>query len=405
MNFKSLILTACGILAAFQSACGLSYVNPSAPEFPILAWYSILPDSAQTKQRYDELREAGFNISFSHFDTNEQVQRALDVAQGSGIKIMATSYPILTDTKISVEKFRDHPALAGWFLRDEPTASGFKFLSDYRDRIAESDTTHLLYLNLLPSIVSPVDLETRDYEEYVERYINEVRIPLVSFDMYPIIYDEDTRTVQSREDNFYENFEIASKVAKRHGIPFWAFCMVTAHKPYTVPTAVHINYEAFTALAYGAQGIQYFTYWQPPQGTWDFHNAPIDETGKRTDVYYLVREQNREIQALAPIFLGMETDDVSFIGENLPKGTKPLSQLPEGFGPASTDGIGVLVSQFHNGDDRYLMLVNRDIHHAQTVTLPRPAGLSKIERDGTATPDSPTSTIILPPGYYHLLKL
>ena len=34
--------------------------NPVSPEFPILAWYSILPDSAQTRERYDELREAGF---------------------------------------------------------------------------------------------------------------------------------------------------------------------------------------------------------------------------------------------------------------------------------------------------------------------------------------------------------
>ena len=42
----------------------MKYKNPTGKEFPILAWYSILPDSNLTRERYMELRNAGFNISF-----------------------------------------------------------------------------------------------------------------------------------------------------------------------------------------------------------------------------------------------------------------------------------------------------------------------------------------------------
>ena len=44
-----------------------AYRNPTGKEFPILAWYSVLGDGNITPERYKELRNAGFNISFSHF--------------------------------------------------------------------------------------------------------------------------------------------------------------------------------------------------------------------------------------------------------------------------------------------------------------------------------------------------
>lgn len=380
------------------------YHNPVAPEFPILAWYSILPDSAQTPGRYAELREAGFNISFSHFYHDEQLDAALEAAKGSGVKIMGTSTGVYNNTRETINKYKDNPGIAGWFMRDEPVAAGFAGLSVLRDSIFAADQNkHLMYLNLLPIFVEPKDLGTRDYEEYVQRFVDEVRLPLISYDLYPIVRDDSTGTVYWRERHF-DNLEVVSRVARRNNMPFWAFCLATAHHPYPVPEEAHLRFEAFTALAYGAQGIEYFTYWQPPTGTWDFHNAPIDETGKRTDVYYKIKNLNKEIQALAPVFLGAEVDNVSFVGTHIPVGTKAMTTLPEGFESITTDGPTLLVSQFHNGKNRYIMLVNADIDHAQTVKAPRRKGLKRYNPDGTTTADDPTQPIILAPGSYYLAR-
>ena len=54
------------------------YTNPTGDEFPILAWYSLLGDQV-TKERYEEMAEAGFNISISHFVTAEKVEQALEL--------------------------------------------------------------------------------------------------------------------------------------------------------------------------------------------------------------------------------------------------------------------------------------------------------------------------------------
>ncbi|MDE7396446.1 MAG: hypothetical protein K2M98_01830, partial [Muribaculum sp.] len=131
----------------------------------------------------------------------------------------------------------------------------------------------------------------------------------------------------------------------------------------------------------------------------------IDEKGKRTELYYIIRDLNREIQALAPVFLGAVIDDVAFTGPEIPATTHRLTLLPDGFGEISSDGPGIVVSQFHNADSRYILLVNRDIDHAQTVTLPRPRGLKIFNTDGTTRPDNPTENIVIPPGGYYLISL
>lgn len=397
-----LALTSAFALASSAYATDLKYSNPVYPEMPILAWYSIMPDSALTPERYNELREAGFNLSFSHFKTNDQIEKALKVAEGTGVKMILTSYDLVSDTKGTVDRFKGHNGVAGWFLRDEPTASGFAGLAAFRDNIAASDSTHLLYLNLLPSLVPANELETKDYDEYVQRFIDEVRLPQISFDLYPVVKDDSTGAVYLREQLF-ENLEIAHRVAERNGIPFWAFCLSTAHTPYPVPTATHMRVEAFSALAYGAQAIEYFTYWQPESTRWNFHNAPIDETGKRTDVYYLIKDLNREIQSLAPVFLGAKIDNVALTGETIPAGTTRLEALPAGFDDLTSDGEGVVVSQFHNNGIKYLMFVNRDIHHAQTLRFAGNPNVSPVN-GGNGRSTYSTGKIVLAPGDYCLLQ-
>lgn len=396
------LIIAAAALPAF--AAGPKYKNPTGKEFPILAWYSILPDWEQTPERYQELRDAGFNISFSHFRNDEKLEAGLKAAEGTGVKIMAHSSGIFNDTRNSVNKFKNHPGIAGWFLKDEPNAPGFPEMTALRDRILEADTTHILYLNLFPDYVDLDYLGTKTYEDYVQKFVDDVALPFISYDYYPVLENKKGGPDYLRP-TFYENMETVARVARRNGLPFWAFCLSTAHDPYPIPTATHLRAEAFAALAYGAQGLQYFTYWQPGTETWNFHHAPIDETGKRTDTYYLIKDLNKEIQALAPVFLGAEIDEVGHTGDAIPQGTTRFTTLPDGFSLTGTDGPGLLISRFHNGKNKYLMIVNRDIDHAQTITLSRPRGIKQINPDGTASKDSATSKITLAPAGYILYRL
>ncbi len=385
-----------------QSGDNLAYVNPTGDEFPILAWFSILPDSCQTQERYLELREAGFNISFSHFSTPEQVEMAFKACKGTGVKLMVTCEDLETNTVETVNRFKDEEDLAGWFLRDEPVVDQFPPLKEFRDRIVEADREHLLYLNLLPSYVNPADLGTKDYEEYVQRFVDDINLNQLSYDNYPIIVHKGDTVL--RED-FYNNLEIVRKVARRNGQPFWAFALSTAHTPYPIPTAGHLRLETFSSLAYGSQCLQYFTYWTPLGTRWNFHNAPIDVDGSRTDVYYLIKDLNKEVQSLSWVFLGAEATDVSHTGEQIPNGTKKLESLPEPFTSIESDGPGLLVSRLVNGKNRFLMIVNRDLHETQSITVAHSKKLRRVLPDGkTVKVKAGESGFTLAPGDYVLYR-
>ena len=76
----------------------------------------------------------------------------------------------------------------------------------------------------------------------------------------------------------------------------------------------------YTNLAYGAQCLQYFTYWN---STGVKENGPVNPPGEKSPVYDIVREMNAEVQARAGVFVGATVEDVSHIGIPWPEGTEP----------------------------------------------------------------------------------
>jgi len=199
---------------------------------------------------------------------------------------------------------------------------------------------------------------------------------LVSFDNYPV-------TTDGVRDHFYANLEDVRNESMRAGVPFWAFSLSTAHGSYPVATRAAMRLQIFTTLAYGAQGIQYFTYTSPGTEEWDFHNAPINHNSQRTEVYDRVKELNHEVQAKAWVFLGAEVTDVAHTGEVLPPHTKPLTTLPAQIKCVESQGEGVIVSQMRNGADRFLMVVNRDITAQQKVKIECTPEVERIMADGS----------------------
>lgn len=279
-----------------------------------------------------------------------------------------------------------HPSTAGYFLRDEPTAAGFAELGEMAQKIRAIDDDKLLYLNLLPNYVSAADLQTKSYADYVARFIKEVGLGMVSFDNYPVTFD-------GLREPFYANLEDVAREARSAGVPFWAFALTTAHDPYPVPTREALRLQIFSNLAYGAQGIQYFTYTTPFGTQWNFHNAPIDENSQRTEVYDLVKELNHRVQGLSHVWLGAEVVNIGFVGKTTPIGTRRFEQLPAGIKSIESDGLRTLVSHLRNGDKEYVMVVNCELNNTQRVKVECEADVKRVLEGGkcvAASKYSPT---------------
>ena len=378
-------------------SCGSEPDNNFSPQIPILAWYSI-PNNNTSLERYLELKEAGFTHNLSFFPDMNSMMVAMDTAAKAGIKIVAYCPELKSSTEESVKKLMVHPAIAAYMLRDEPNRKDFPELGIWARKITDIDQEHFCYLNLFPNYATEEQLGTKTYSEHVDLFVKEVPVQVLSFDHYPVLGD-------SLRYNWYENLEIISAAAMNAGKPFWAFALSVAHGPYPVPTISQLRLQVFSDLAYGAQGIQYFTYWTPYDTVWKFNNAPISLEGKRTDSYDRVKFVNNEIKKLSDVFLGAKVIFVRHTGDPIPAGTKLLEKLPEKIKDLKTEGKGAIVSLLKNNENSYLVVVNRDFLKSMKLTIECLSGVKKIQKDGTeANVNSYQNTLEIEPGDVAIYK-
>lgn len=346
---------------------------------PVLAWMGV-PAEETNAHRFQELKEAGININFVHYPDIESVEKALDLAQKNGIKILAACPELKAEPEKTVQRLMKHPALAGYYLRDEPTRTDFPELGEWARRIQSVDKDHFCYLNLFPTYASKSQWGTETYKEYVETFLKEIPAQFISYDHYPLMKNR----VSTKD--YYENMEVIASMAKKAGLPMWAFGLSVAFHDYAIPTLEEIRFQVHSILAYGAQTVQYFTYWTPVTTTWDFHHAPITSDGKRTVVYDRIKQINNEIQQYAHVFLDAKVIDVWHTGEKIPQGTKRIETLPAPVKVLDTVGDGAVVSLLEKDNRKYLVIVNRDYKNPMRLTFFADDQVKRLLKDGSVVP-------------------
>jgi len=350
-----LLVAACGWAAPDVDS------NEPAVRVPILGWHSI-PEGELSLERFRELADMGLTHSLMHYSPAGNA-RALEMAGQVGVKLFVGDGRFGQpgeQLEEAVRAYRDHPALAGYLLRDEPSVGDFASLAASRDALAAIDPDHCSYVNLLPTYASSKQLGCPTYPEHVRRFMVQFRPEVLSFDHYPILEKNRLRK------DFFQNLEWIRQASLEFGVPFWAFALTCPHKPYPAPTLGHIRLQSWSNFAYGAKGLQYFTYWTPKPGTWDFHDAPIRLDGTRSPTWELLKGFNQEVQACAEIILNSRAVAV-YHTKPLPAGTRGLdASCPF----ARIEGGEALVGLHQLPDgQQYALVVNRSFTKPVTLRL------------------------------------
>ncbi|HTN09187.1 beta-galactosidase [Agriterribacter sp.] len=349
-------------------------------QIPIFAWGGVPPEETSAA-RYEEMKNAGITISLTRSTTIDSMAMMLDMAEQAGVQLIVRCPELQTNPESTVRRFMNHPATGGYYLTDEPSALAFEALGLWANRIRAIDSQHFCYLNLLPNYAVPAQLGTASYQQHVRAFMNSVPVPFLSFDHYPVIENKGGRSLRKE---WFENLEIIAGESKKENKPFWAFALSVAHGLYPVPTLAEIRLQVFANLAYGAQGIQYFTYWTPKnKSQYAYHNGPIGDNKKRTGVYEMIRTVNREIQNLSGILLSSKVISVEHTGKEIPDGTQRLAKLPEGVKKISIKGEGAIVSVLEKEGVRYMVIVNRDFVNPMKLTIKSRSTLEKVSKNGT----------------------
>jgi hypothetical protein len=336
---------------------------------PIMAWYGLTPKQLDIAH-FKELADAGFTINFSDLRTPELNKKALSLAQKTGIKLIINDNRIQPDRPVNddalkkldqvVHDYKNYPALLGYFIVDESSAENFENMAIIKKHISLRDSIHIVYVNLLPIYSSEKQLGTGTYEEYLEKYLKVFQPQFLSYDYYPFINT-------GFKDTYYQNMEVIREAALKEGIPFWVFTLSCRIYPtFPQPKESWIRLQLYSDLAYGAGGLQYFTYALPHSSTENFRTALLDAKGKPTYLYKIAKRVNREINCIESTVKQLHSIDI-YHSEPLPKGTKPL---PRNFYIKSINGGPMIAGYFKDTSGcPYLLLVNRDYDEVVNFTL------------------------------------
>jgi hypothetical protein len=367
------LLLAIAVLASVTGRASPARPTSKLPSQPFLITFWCGPPPAELDdRRAEEISGAGFTVIGAPCEglvRPADNKRALDVAARHGLAMWIKDerlngyHPLAPRWRLqvarAVEDYANHPALAGYYLVDEPDTARFPALAALVRRLRVVAPQHLGYINLYPNYAPPEFLGAPSYAEYVERFLSVVRPELLSYDHYPFMEGKD-------RPGFFANLWTIRTAAIRHDVPFMLIVLAMPHASYRDPTEAELAWQVFHALAFGARGISYFTYWTPgggPSGNkYDFRYGLIED-GKPTLHYFQAARINRTVAAigaaLAPYTSWGVLDSMGEIAAPLPYG--PLRAI-EG-GPVTA---GVFIGP--NAEVAFL-LVNRDYRYGVDAVL------------------------------------
>lgn len=330
-------------------------------DMPIIAYWGV-PDTYSNEENFRIFSECGFTVSLFPYASLDNLVKACRLADKFGVKILGSCPEMENAPQKAASTLKKEKGFYGYFIQDEPSVPEMRQKQKEIESLQKIDNTHIFYINLFPySKPEWVESNTKvkTYPEYLKA-ASATPCQQISFDFYPI-------TTNGLHETWYQNLEMVRSESLSSHKPFWGFALSVPHNVpfskgnyYPTPTIASLRLQIYSNLVYGAQAIQYFTYWTPDSKEFNFHDAPINQEGKKTKTYSIVQKMNKELKTVAKLFYGARVLSVNHIGV-IAKGTKKQNTAPTNIKSLKTIGRkGAIISQFEKNAHHYLSIVNKD---------------------------------------------
>lgn len=349
--------------------CWASVCHAANDKMPIIAYWGV-PQHKTNEEAFRTFAECGFNVSLYPYNSLDNLVSACRTAQRYGIKIIGSCPEMVHNPEKAASVLKSVDGFWGYLLQDEPSFPEIKQQQLLINKIQDVDNSHLFYINILP-YYGLLDIKADSYPDYIKA-LTSTSCQQISFDFYPI-------TTEEIRPEWYMNLEMIREESLRSGKPFWGFVLSVPHIFYPQPTLASLRLQAYSNLAYGAQAIQYFTYWTPPPTEeYDFHDAPMSEEGKKTKTYDTVQLMNKELKIISKLFYNAKVISVQHMGNTIPVGTTRLTTLPDNIKHLRVRGRqGAIVSQFQKDGHLYMAIVNKSHEGPLNVNIQKQNSIPK----------------------------
>lgn len=205
--------------------------------------------------------------------------------------------------------FKDHPSIWGIDIGDEPSALDFPYYGKVIAKVEELFPNQFAFLNLYPnyaSVSQNTDVQTKNqlgtptYARHIEEYCKYVPADYISYDFY-------YKNVGVAKD--YSNLRIVSDACRQTGRGMWVTVQVNSYDPKVWITENELRFQAFSALAFGAENITWACY---TAGWWK--NQVVDENGEKTQQYEKLKKVNAELHSIGKEYMKYASRGTSFVG-------------------------------------------------------------------------------------------
>ena len=450
------------------------YISPTPGEITLLAsspvsyWREEIPESV-----FKELKECNFNATYiictiGDEKLKENSLRSIINAKAAGINVIARNYffnlgepPKKNGIPISYEACFVHAKefynlfkkvdpnepltagndiIKGWCMKDEPDIDLLTQEPDANDGYNLRNIVQ--YMNN-DGNTRPIQINLEAYisQDDWDKHINALKefgLNLWSYDCYPITEHSCLLTSCALQNNckldvnydkFYTQLERYSAMVSSHNkesnrrIAFWAYAQTMEHMMATSTGAFshyhpaawdrYLRFEVFSALAFGAQGIVYWTYNQrEDSGNEVYLSALVNLNGQKMYAWYYAQRVNAEVKKYSHVFVNSNLEGYWYVKH--PSVQTP-SQFPKKCPIVSAFIMNMntrcLVTSLTNASsDNYIVIVSGDVENSQDLTLyfssdAKIKFITPIKSTGEAEtefhePERPVTLNIVPGGYY-----
>lgn len=424
------------------------YSNPAGDEYPVIAENSYLfPNKLATteeeiKDQVQTIKDCGFNVTLwicrgISEPWRDQISTYYKVAKSLGLRTIynlstlvpvvvgkdseinnkdTTQYqPALDDIAQILNLNKENDNLWGYKLADEPNyknwayttltaALGDKDLPAMFQIYLNNANGHVAFFNLAAAVhVNYVGKEICDsntsnmfkYERYLKAIKDKFKPSLLSIDIYPITKSKLGKYIIL--DRYYYILEAVGNFSAQYKVPFW-MCMLcnqfnsynddgSINAEFPKPTEGILRFQALNALAYGFQGLVFWTYplhtnnmKDNPNGgaqilVEEFLDAPYVD-GHTTEIWDNCKAIIPEIKQYGKELLGAKFQEARHVyGPLSGDPYKETTKFESSIGcvvDASSNGQGFVITHLKKENYNYMAIVSHDPDNMETIEISIP---------------------------------
>ena len=283
-----------------------------------------------------------------------QIENALLDATDEGIRSVA-------------ERFTNYGALLGFHVKDEPGGYANNYARVIRLLAESSDPNQMAMINFLPgtSYANATDFAALLQNAQKQSYL--------SFDAYPFPANSDGVD----EAALFSNFDTFRRASLSTGMKTGFYVQATGLSPggvggYRRPDEGVLRYHISSAMAYGFDLIQYYTWFKSdsrPTDATDYTDAIIDANGNKTELYDVAADIHHELHNVGEILVKLDVPEVYHTGSLSVDGS--YEKLPQAFQIQPVGDEYAILSLMVDRETgaQYLMIVNKDFHKNATMSF------------------------------------